>query len=198
MKAGFEDRRKVYMAIALGVVMVFLLWRWVSSSESPAPGEASSATPMQGAAHAPAIRPRGSKGKDAGENLDPSLRTPALKSVESEEYQGSGRNIFEYAQARPVQPRPTVPGCAPHCPPPAPTPRPTPPPPPPIPLKFYGFASRPGEPARIFLAEGEDIFIAGEGDIVNRHYKVMHIGKTSVEIEDVMNNNRQTIPLTQS
>ena len=71
-----------------------------------------------------------------------------------------------------------------------------PPPPPPINLKFFGFASKPGEGKKIFLSEGEDVFIAAEGDVVNRHYKVLRISPTSVEIEDVLNNNRQSIPLT--
>jgi len=64
-------------------------------------------------------------------------------------------------------------------------------------LKFFGFASRPGEPKKIFLSHGEDIFIASEGDIVNRRYRVLHIAPASVDIEDVLNNNRQSIPLTQ-
>ncbi|HXY02772.1 MAG TPA: hypothetical protein VEI49_04300, partial [Terriglobales bacterium] len=72
-----------------------------------------------------------------------------------------------------------------------------PPPPPPINLKFYGFASGPGEPKKVFLSQGEDVFIAGEGEIVDRRYKVLHINPMSVEIEDVLNNNRQSIPLTQ-
>ena len=38
--------------------------------------------------------------------------------------------------------------------------------------------------------------MAGEGEIVNRRYKVLHIGGNSVEIQDVLNNNVQTIPLT--
>ena len=72
-----------------------------------------------------------------------------------------------------------------------------PPPPPPINLKFFGFANKPGEPKRIFLSQGEDVFIAGEGDIVDRRYRILHISPVSVEVEDVLNNNRQTIPLTQ-
>ena len=72
-----------------------------------------------------------------------------------------------------------------------------PPPPPPINLKFFGFANKPGEPKKIFLSQGEDVFIAGEGDIVDRRYKILHITPVSVEVEDVLNNNRQSIPLTQ-
>jgi hypothetical protein len=81
---------------------------------------------------------------------------------------------------------------------PAPPPVPQgPPPPPPINLKFFGFANKPGEPKKIFLSQGEDVFIAGEGDIVDRRYKILRITPVSVEVEDVLNNNRQSIPLTQ-
>jgi hypothetical protein len=77
----------------------------------------------------------------------------------------------------------------------------TPPPvaaPPPIPLKFFGFASHPGEPKRIFLSKGDDVFIAGEGEIVDRRYKVVRISPNSVEIQDVVGSGPpQNIPLTQ-
>jgi len=35
----------------------------------------------------------------------------------------------------------------------------------------------------IFLSSGEDIFIASEGDIVNRRYRVLHISPAAVDIE---------------
>jgi hypothetical protein len=76
---------------------------------------------------------------------------------------------------------------------------PPPPPPPPIPLKFFGFASKPGEPKKIFLSQNEDVWVAGEGEIVNRRYKVVHISANSVDIQDVVNSGPpQTIPLTQN
>ena len=78
---------------------------------------------------------------------------------------------------------------------PPPTPTPTPPPPP-IPLKFYGFASKSNEPKRIFLDDEGEVFVARQGDIVERKYKVIQINNTSVIMEDVLNNNRQTIQLT--
>src|ERR1700693_2325277 len=74
---------------------------------------------------------------------------------------------------------------------------PPPPPPPPITLKFFGFANRPGETKKVFLVQGEDIFIAAEGAIVDRRYRVVHISPTAVDVEDVINNNRQSLPLTQ-
>jgi len=47
------------------------------------------------------------------------------------------------------------------------------------------------------LSQGDDVFIAAEGDIVDRRYKVLRISPMAVEVEDVLNNNRQSIPLTQ-
>ena len=50
---------------------------------------------------------------------------------------------------------------------------------------------------RIFLSSGEDIFVAKEGDIVNRRYKILKINNNSVDVEDVLTNNRQTLYLSQ-
>jgi len=73
-----------------------------------------------------------------------------------------------------------------------------PPPAPPIELKFFGFRRAiPESPRRFFLSQGEDVFIASEGEIVDRRYKVLRISPASVEIEDGAHNNRQEIPLTQ-
>ena len=78
---------------------------------------------------------------------------------------------------------------------------PQPPAAPPIPLKFFGFANKPGEPRKIFLssATGEDVWVAGEGEIVDRRYKVVRISPNSVEMQDVVSSGpAQMIPLTQS
>ena len=66
-----------------------------------------------------------------------------------------------------------------------------------IPL-VASIASRPGEPKKVFLKSGEDVFVAGEGEMVDRRYKVIRISATSVEIQDVVNSGPpQSIPLTQ-
>src|SRR5215475_15405016 len=192
MKAGFEDRKKVYVVIGLLLVAALLFFRIFNSGGNSTVSAASVSNPPLTAQNNTPASPGRSRTSQPPLNLDPTLRTSTLKAVESQEYKGSGRNIFEYAQVE--IPRPKTPVIKD----PVPNPGPPPlPPPPPINLKFYGFASRPGEPTRIFLSEGEDIFIGGEGEIINRRYKILHIGKTSVEIEDTQYNNRQTIPLTQ-
>ncbi len=127
------------------------------------------------------------------QNLDPSLRFDVLRSSEDTKYTGTGRNIFRVFVEPP--PRPVVPVTA-----PSQSTAPAayvPPPPPPIELKFYGFATPAGGAKRIFLAHNEDVFIAKEGDIVDRRYKVVKISANSVDILDVLSNNRQSIPLTQ-
>jgi hypothetical protein len=133
------------------------------------------------------------------ENLDPTLRLDLLATSEQTLYEGHGRNIF-VSQREDVVIPPV--GSSPVTDVTKPDPYHTPPPPaaPPIPLKFYGFASSAGEPKKIFLKSvtGEDVWVAGEGEIVDRRYKVIHITPTSVEIQDLVNSGPpQNIPLTQ-
>src|SRR5262249_41749613 len=123
-----------------------------------------------------------------------------LKDSEDTAYEGKGQNIFVARMAD--IPQPANNGTTDHAkatPPPEPQPQAyTPPPPPPINLKFYGFATSTGTTKKVFLSEGDDIFIASEGDIIDRRYKILRISPMSVEVEDVLNNNRQQIPLSAS
>lgn len=202
MKLGTESRNKTIAAGGLLVVALLLVVRMFSGGSAPA-----AAAPPAKQAQAPARRnrPRGRTGPPAvGDvaataTLDPRLQLGLLRQAESTEYKGTGRDIFR-AQAEPPEiPKPVVPPDkqAQNTPPP-PQPNPGPPPPAPINLKFFGFANRPGQPRQVFLSQGADVFIAGEGDIVKGRYKVLHIGANTVEVQDVLSNNPpQTIPLTQ-
>lgn len=175
--------------MALFAIGVLLLLRALMSSGVPATTVAASATTNAGNQ----FDSNSARGRGKGSlPLDPTLRTDLLKNSEEAAYKGSGRNIFEEQLAPPPIEKPKQSVIVP----PAPVVV-TPPPPPPIPLKFYGFANKPGQAKAIFLANGDDIFIGHEGEIVNRRYKIIRIHPTQVEIEDVLNNNRQTIPLTQ-
>jgi hypothetical protein len=197
VKAGTEDKKKMIFAVVLMAVAILLAaFRFFpGSSSSAAPPTAASpapeATPATRAAR-PGKNSSGKKLNIAPRSLDPTLRYDWLRASEDTKYEGAGRNIFQVQVEipQPVAPVTSEPQVAQGPPPP--------PPPPPINLKFFGFASRTGESKKIFLSTGEDVFIASEGDIVNRRYKVVRITPQSVEIEDVLNNNRQSIPLSPS
>ncbi len=70
-----------------------------------------------------------------------------------------------------------------------------PPPLPPIDLKFFGVATAANGTRRAFLLHGEDVFLASAGDVVQRRYKVGAIAANSIEVEDLTDNNRQTLVL---
>ena len=173
MKLGTENRKELIILGLLGVLALVLVARMLWPS---APETSQAMTPATSSTAPTATR-----------------RTAS----EETKYEGNGRNIFAMGSVPPI-PVPKAPGVTDL----QAAQRPAAPvyAPPPISLKFFGFANRPGEPKRIFLAGGpqnEDVFIAGEGDIVDRRYRVLHIAPNAVEIEDVLNNNRQSIPLTQ-
>lgn len=127
--------------------------------------------------------------------LDPTLRMEAMLVTESLVYSGSGRNIFS-ASSVPVDIPKPIANVRTKALPPPPPPQPVgPPPPPPIDLKFFGTATAPDGARRAFLLHGEDVFLASGGDIVQRRYKVISIGANSIVVEDMGNNNRQTLPL---
>jgi hypothetical protein len=189
LNIGAENKKQVRLMIALLIIAALVLiysFRNFGTSSAAPPSASSAATTAQ--RKTPPV---------VDSTLDPRLRVDILAASQSKKYE-PGRNIFRMEEA----PIPSVAGSvrtgaapkiwtveAP------PTPTPTPPPPP-INLKFYGFASKGNEPKRIFLSDQDEVFLARQGDIVERKYKVTQINNTSVVIEDVLNNNRQTIPLT--
>ncbi len=202
MKTGAANRKKLIFTGVFLAVAVFLFIRtlvgWNSTVASvPPPQQQAPSAFEQATGTAPNLPAASAARKTKREpSLDPRLRLNLLAQSERVEYKGTGRNIFDRA-SMPEIPKPIANGKKAS---PAPPPQPavySPPPPPPIDLKFFGFANSTGEPKQVFLAQGEDVFVAKEGDIVNRRYKVVRINPTSVEIQDVLNNSRQTIPLTQ-
>jgi len=207
MKLGAENRNTVIIATVLAAVALFMVWRTFFSASGPVVAGATPATAQPAAsanAGTPARRivrdrrrPGTTQGQPSGTaSLDPRLRLDLLKGAEEIQYKGAGRNIFR-AEAEVVIPPPVKnPVIVKNPEPPQPTGPPPPPPPPPINLKFFGLLNRPCEPRQAFLLQNDDVFVAKEGDVVNRRYKVVKINNNSVEIEDLLGNNKQTIPLT--
>ncbi len=222
LKIGAEDKKKVIIAGSLGVVVLGLVLYNViglfGGSSTPAPAPAATAastttTAPPAAASAPAAArvgpapvsrqrvisanhaPEAVKVAGSMASLDPTLHPELMAQAESLEYSGKGRNIFsmfstpvQIEQPKgPIRPQPFV----------AQAPQ-GPPPPPPIDLKFFGYESRQSGAKRVFLLHGDDVFIAGEGDVVDHHYKVVKIAPLSVQVEDIPYNNTQTLPLIQN
>lgn len=182
MKAGAESKTKLYTAIVLGVVAVLCV-AWAVNPSGPV------------SAPAPHAASPGAKAA-AVESLDPRLRLDLLTSAEGVKYEGKGKNIFRAStETEPIEKVKVSPllgsrgNASPQI--------YTPPPPPPINLKFFGLTNSKGEKPRAFLSQGDDVWIAREGDVVNRHYRVLRISPREVEVEDLLNNHRENIPLTQ-
>lgn len=133
-------------------------------------------------------------------SLDPTLHEAAMLRTESLVYSGTGRNIFSAVSAQPLVIPANVPGARPgvagagakNAPPPRPM---GPPPPPPIDLKFFGTAVNVKGLRQAFLLQGEDVYLASQGEIVARRYKILTINPTNIQVEDLVNNNTQMLPL---
>jgi hypothetical protein len=139
--------------------------------------------------------------------LDPTLRLDVLAKLKQVTFSGGDRSLFDFGQAPPPKPVP-APKILPTAavkpadngapkPPDATPPKEVKPPPPPIPLKFYGFVSGTGSPRRAFFLQGEEIYVAGEGEIVQKRYKIVRIGLNSAVVEDTEHQHQQTLPLEQ-
>ncbi len=189
MNIGSENKKQVRWMIALlAIALLVGIYNFVdfgtSSANSPSPASTSAGNQQK--------KPALTETADNG-TLDPKLRLDILTASQSKKYESGGRNIFRMEEVKKIDPM-IASARGPMGPDPLPTPTP-PPPPLPIPLKFYGFASKPTEPKKIFLFDEGEVFVARQGDIVERKYKVIQINNTSVIIEDVLSNNKQTIPL---
>lgn len=216
LKVGTEDKKKVMIAGGLGVVVLGLVLYNIiglfGGSPTPAPVAATpppvttttpATVPAVRTGPAPVSRQRVISANHAPEavkvagsmaSLDPTLHPELMAAAESLEYTGKGRNIFsmfsapvEIEQPKAFRPQQVQPAVA-----------MGPPPPPPIDLKFFGYESRQGGAKRVFLLHGDDVFIAGEGDVVDHHYRVVKIAPLSVQVEDIPYKNTQTLPLIQN
>jgi hypothetical protein len=142
--------------------------------------------------------------------IDPTLKLELLAKVQHVPMEGGVRSLFAFGAPPPPPPPPvsainpgkvteTASNAATTPPPPKPADvKPAAPPAPPIPLKFYGYAnSAKGGPKRAFFLDGDDIFVAGENDVIRNRYKIIKIGVNSAVVEDTTNKNQQTLPLVE-
>jgi hypothetical protein len=228
VRVGAEPKKVALLALLLVLAAVLLYTNVFSEPEpaprrtTPAPA----ARPVRASANnevlpggaAPKVRPSQRlaefrptlKRTNPGETLDPTridptLRTDLLAKVRGVTYEGVERNLFQFGVPKPK----AAPPVAPTGPPPKPedTPakadEPPPPPPkptaPPVSMRYYGYVNRPGDSRRhAFLLDGEEIYVAVEGDIVKKRYRVVRIGVNSMVVEDIEFKSEQTLPLQES
>jgi hypothetical protein len=198
MRLGTEDKKKRLIAmVVVPLALTFIahtVWKLASGPPTAAPPVASEANSSVGSSGQGNAGPgRAAQHLESATSLDPTLHPEWMAKAENTVYSGTSRNIFSKDSLPPAQTNaiespiasvrtgPAIPA--------------GPPPPPPINLKFYGFAKEQNGRRLIFLMHGEDIFIAGQGDIVDGRYKVIQVNATSVVIEDLAYSNQQTLPM---
>jgi hypothetical protein len=214
LQKGTENKKQVYLLIALGVVIVlaggFELKDYFGGPPTP-PSTPAAAQPAalssskSSAAHLAAGNSSASQRQEAQEaqklsnaGIDPTLHLEILARSEKIEYLGTGRNIFSAQSAPPpieklaAGPRPGQPGQ------PGvntPPPGPVKPVAPPIDLKYFGYTQAKDKSLQAFFLHGDDVFVARSGEIIDHRYKVGVIQANSVEVTDLGYNNTQRLPL---
>jgi hypothetical protein len=216
LRLGAESKPKLFAAIGLGVIVLIIaiiqipkFFGGSTSTRVTAPPVPIATTPSAPASEPSASPKSGSSTAEAGaaaypheatqlpsaSALDPTLHPELMAQAEDTTYSGNGRNIFSPNSVAPAAVNIEKPK---NFRPQAPLPPPGPPPPPSIDLKFYGYSSNGGGNRQIFLLHGDDIFLAHQGDVVDRRYRVVAIGPFSVQIEDIPYHNTQSLPLSQN
>ncbi|MFN9754045.1 MAG: hypothetical protein ACK55L_01430 [bacterium] len=142
--------------------------------------------------------------------IDPTLRLELIRRLGGVRIEGGARTIFDFGTAPPpkqpdppkIFPKPAGAAAVAAAPPPpvSITPAaPVKPAAPPIPLKFYGFVGGARAKAkRAFFLDGEEIYVAGEGEVIQKRYRVVRIGLNSVVVEDQQFESEQTLSLEQA
>jgi len=209
MKVGTEDKKKLIAAGVLGFFAIFAGWYLYSTlfggpatPPPPAPVVTTSATvksaTAKSTASAPLVAGGAQKVGSTSGQLDPTLHMEAMLVTESLLYSGTGRNIFAAGPAEDTTPVKMEQAKFTARPAPPPSMAPRPPAvsgPPPVNLKFFGTVTSANGLRRAFLLNGDDVWLASVGDIVERRYRIVSITATSILVEDIPNSNKQTLPL---
>jgi hypothetical protein len=125
---------------------------------------------------------------------NPKLHLNQLARIRGLVYTGSHRNIFSATPPPPPAPpkkavKKDKPAAVPAGPPV--------PPPLQVPLKFYGMAVDPKTGNKIaFFTNGDNVYIASPGQTLLGHFRLMNIGKDTVQIEDTLTTQTAAIPMT--
>jgi hypothetical protein len=124
---------------------------------------------------------------------NPSLHKDGVEKARKTEYKSGGRNIFNRELPPPPVPRPNVPNPKDPKPPIVP-PAPVIPTVSPLPAKFFGYGTIPNGTARVaFFRDGEDvIYVVKEGESLMNRFRILKIGNSSLDYEEVSSGLRGT------
>jgi hypothetical protein len=152
----------------------------------------------------PVLRSRHPEERTDPMTVDPTLHLELLRKLQEAASDTGGRNLFQFGQPPPPPPTPEQIAKLNH-PEPVIVPQPQnaapggptqPPPPPPISLKYYGLSTARANGRKIaFFMDGETILMAGEGEMLQKRYRVVRIGVNSVVLEDTQLKREQSVPL---
>lgn len=179
MRIGIYDHRKAIVAGTLMAVAVLLTGHLI-------PGLGTSKSLSIASVPLDCEQKPVAQTKDA--TPDPTLHFEQLDLAENQLYRGTGRNIFQFEEISHTRQIPTPP-------------KPFPPDAvadrvvQPIALRFFGFALMVNQNRKAFLGRGDAIFVANEGEIVDRRYRVVRIDLDSVQVEDLIEKSIHTLPL---
>ena len=223
-KVGAEPKKIAVLVVLVLVAGYFLLPnRESTETAAPVKSSANAPEPLRAVGRS-TTRPSGKNGpRGANSNprefrpsfrakdidtsrVDPTLHLSLLAKLKTVAVEAGTRSLFDIG-APPVELKvkeppkieiaKTVGPVAPSPDPPKAEPTPEPKAPP-VPLKFYGFVNPPKAGIkRAFFLDGEEIVIAGEGDLIKKRYKIVRIGLNSAVVEDTQfkSNNQQTLAL---
>jgi hypothetical protein len=67
------------------------------------------------------------------------------------------------------------------------------PPPERFPLAYYGYAKRHSDGTHALFCDDDTIYLVREGDVIGGRFRVLRIGATSAEVEDLARHKRETL-----
>jgi len=177
-----KQQRLIIMLVVLLVIAGLVWFRYLKSDSTVLTADASSATQD--------YQPLSVE--------NPQLHKDRIEAARKTEYKSGSRNIFVAQAAAPIlvaqqqqKPKPRKVGPEP--------PVPEPPPPPltlPPNMKFFGYGTVPnGTARRAFFTDGEDVYVVPEGEILLNRFRVLKVGNSTLEFEEVSTGRRGTAPL---
>lgn len=169
-----SEKNKLWILVALVIVLGITVMRWwAPESKNPVAAGGVSGT-RRPAAQAPLVIP------------DARLQVERLETPSHGGALRVGRNIFRYEQVKRPARKVVQPKVEPVRKPPS-----QPPPAPPPPLRFFGMAESNVQGAvKVFLTDGNEVYIARQGDVVEGRYRVKRVTGDSLELEDLVSHRR--------